>query len=183
MLYFRQKSLKGCCICVSQCFRDIWVNWLEVWMGQENHIVSKVMLSHTSSERDSVRWEMLYLPSGLGNLLGEREQPLLLACHWDTLISHLFFIFACTDIWEISREEKWLARRCPPFLGHHISTVGASPHAPTRRWWKSLQTLKNDSALPARRTGFGQLSEGQASVRRVLIHVRAGVGINSHHLF
>lgn len=155
MLYFRQKSLKGCRICVSQCFRDIWVNWLEVWMGQENHIVSKAMLSNTSSERDPVWWEVLYFPSGLGKLLGGREPPSLRPCHWDTLTFHLFFIFARINTCKISREEKWLARRCPPFLGHQVYTVGTSPHPPTRCSWKSSQTRKNDSALPAQRTGFG----------------------------
>ena len=92
-------------------------------------------------------------------LLEERRQPSRLSRHWNTLVSPLFSIFAHTHAWGISRKEGWCARRHFPSLGpwpsHHIYTRRTSPTAPTRWWWMSLQTLRNDSAPPAQRTGFG----------------------------
>ena len=115
--------------------------------------------THLQEQIPFVWWEMPYFPSGQIALLEERMQPSLLCCHWNTLISHLFFIFTRRDTWGISREEDRLARRCLPFLGpwpsHHVYTMRTSPTAPTRCQWMSLQTLRNGSALPAQRRGFG----------------------------
>lgn len=187
MFHSERKSLKGCRMHVYQCLETVarTAGSLD-WPGRPRGHAASLQ---TGALRHILRSRLLAMritarPSGQGPFSDGKGS---LYC---SLVPGTLWLPICFSslhrigAQKISREEDWLARRCPPFLGHHIYAARASPRPPTRCWWMSSHWRWE--MIPLSLPGgwaLGQLSEGQGSAHRMLMRVRVGVDIKSHHLF